>query len=284
MLRKDLTRAKKSLKKMQLTIDEAQITGQKDEGYHEWLNDQVNKYDEYDKSIVDIDLKIDIEQHRKALEDAQPDVVKGINELNRNIEGSDFLQEELEEEINEEGNLWDNGEPDDDTIESIKQSEDVPIKSSPIKTFLGVVVYTSILIAIIYFTSQNYISLRNLNSELPIKERKLHLVSGKIVGEQIRNNKAVDIQNTQRAIFLSKLLTSMTPKSIVIDEMTYSINKNNLFNLSLKGEVSGNEKVSTKIFNQYVDDLRKQLSIKRVIVKDQRALPKSNLIFTIDLK
>ena len=135
-----------------------------------------------------------------------------------------------------------------------------------------------------YFTSQNYISLRNLNSELPIKERKLHLVSGKIVGEQIRNNKAVDIQNTQRAIFLSKLLTSMTPKSIVIDEMTYSINKNNLFNLSLKGEVSGNEKVSTKIFNQYVDDLRKQLSIKRVIVKDQRALPKSNLIFTIDLK
>ena len=284
LLRKDLTRAKKSLKKMQLTIDEAQITGQKDEGYHEWLNDQVNKYDEYDKSIVDIDLKIDIEQHRKALEDAQPDVVKGINELNRNIEGSDFLQEELEEEINEEGNLWDNGEPDDDTIESIKQSEDVPIKSSPIKTFLGVFVYTSILIAIIYFTSQNYISLRNLNSELPIKERKLHLVSGKIVGEQIRNNKAVDIQNTQRAIFLSKLLTSMTPKSIVIDEMTYSINKNNLFNLSLKGEVSGNEKVSTKIFNQYVDDLRKQLSIKRVIVKDQRALPKSNLIFTIDLK
>ena len=112
----------------------------------------------------------------------------------------------------------------------------------------------------------------------------MHLVSGKIVGEQIRNNKAVDIQNTQRAIFLSKLLTSMTPKSIVIDEMTYSINKNNLFNLSLKGEVSGNEKVSTKIFNQYVDDLRKQRSIKRVIVKDQRALPKSNLIFTIDLK
>ena len=284
LLRKDLTRAKKSLKKMQLTIDEAQITGQKDEGYHEWLNDQVNKYDEYDKSIVDIDLKIDIEQHRKALEDAQPDVVKGINELNRNIEGSDFLQEELEEEINEEGKLWDNGEPDDDTIENIKQSEDVPIKSSPIKTFLGVVVYTSILIAIIYFTSQNYISLRNLNSELPIKERKLHLVSGKIVGEQIRNNKAVDMQNTQRAIFLSKLLTSVTPKSIVIDEMTYSINKNNLFNLSLKGEVSGNENVSTKIFNQYVNDLRKQRSIKRVIVKDQRALPKSNLIFTIDLK
>ena len=285
LLRKDLAKAKKSLKKMQLTIDEAQITGQKDEGYHEWLNGQVNKFDEYDKSIVEIDLKIDIEQHRKALEDAQPDVVKGINELNRNIEGSDLIQEELEEEINpEETDLWESGESNDSDQDEIKQNKEPQVKMSPYRIFLEIIIYTSILIAIIYFTSHNYINLRNLNSELPIKERKLHLVSGKIVGEQIRNNKTIDSQNTQRVIFLSKLLTSITPKSIVMDEMTYTINEDNSFNLLLKGEVSGSQSVATKIFNKYVSDLRKQQSIKRVIVKDQRPLPKSSLIFTIDLR
>jgi len=285
LLRKDLAKAKKSLKKMQLTIDEAQITGQKDEGYHEWLNGQVNKFDEYDKSIVEIDLKIDIEQHRKALEDAQPDVVKGINELNRNIEGSDLIQEELEEEINpEETDLWESGESNDSDQDEIKQNKEPQVKMSPYRIFLEIIIYTSILIAIIYFTSHNYINLRNLNSELPIKERKLHLVSGKIVGEQIRNNKTIDSQNTQRVIFLSKLLTSITPKSIVMDEMTYTINEDNSFNLLLKGEVSGSQSVATKIFNKYVSDLRKQQSIKWVIVKDQRPLPKSSLIFTIDLR
>tara|TARA_B100001996_G_scaffold15732_1_gene13060 strand:- start:12033 stop:13469 length:1437 start_codon:yes stop_codon:yes gene_type:complete len=285
LLRKDLAKAKKSLKKMQLTIDEAQITGQKDEGYHEWLNGQVNKFDEYDKSIVEIDLKIDIEQHRKALEDAQPDVVKGINELNRNIEGSDLIQEELEEEINpEETDLWESDESNDSDQDERRQNKEPQVKMSPYRIFLEIIIYTSILIAIIYFTSNNYINLRNLNSELPIKERKLHLVSGKIVGEQIRNNKTIDSQNTQRVIFLSKLLTSITPKSIVMDEMTYTINEDNSFNLLLKGEVSGSQSVATKIFNKYVSDLRKQQSIKRVIVKDQRPLPKSSLIFTIDLR
>ena len=66
--------------------------------------------------------------------------------------------------------------------------------------------------------------------------------------------------------------------------MIYSINQDNSSNLSLKGEVSGGQSVATKIFNQYVSELRKQNSIKRVIVRDQKALPKSNLIFTIDIK
>jgi hypothetical protein len=285
LLRKDLTRAKKSLKKMQLTIDEAQITGQKDEGYHEWLNGEINKFDEYDRSIVDVDLKIDIEQHRKALEDAQPDVVKGINELNRNIEGADFLQEELEEEISpEEKDLWESGEIDENINNELKEKTKPEKRASPLKLFFEIVIYTTILIAIIYFTSQNYISLRNLNSELPIKERKLHLVAGKIVGKQIRNIKTLDTQNARTAIFLSKLLTSITPKSIIMEEMTYSTNEDNSFNFSLKGEVIGAQAIATKVFNKYVSDMRSQKSIKRVIVRDQKTLPKSGLIFTIDLR
>ena len=42
--------------------------------HHEWLQEQIGMFEAYEKSIVDVDLKIDIEQHRKALEDAQPDV------------------------------------------------------------------------------------------------------------------------------------------------------------------------------------------------------------------
>jgi len=268
-----------------MTIDEAQITGQKDEGYHEWLNGEIDKYDIYDKKIVDVDLKIDIEQHRKALEDAQPDVVKGINELNRNIEGSDFLQEELEEEINpDEKDLWENGEIEENTKNELKEKSEPQKRTSPLKLLFEIIIYTAILIGIIYFTSQNYIKLRNLNSELPVKERKLQLVAGKIVGNQIRNTKNVDSQNARKAIFISKLLSSITPKSIIMEEMTYSVNEDNSFTFSLKGEVSGNQSVATKTFNKYVKDMRDQKTIKRVIVRDQKALPKSGLIFTIDLR
>ena len=288
LLKKDLTNAKKSLKKMQLTIDEAQITGQKDEGYHEWLNEQINKFEEYDKTIVDVDLKIDIEQHRKALEEAQPVVVKGINELNRNIEGSDFLQEELEEKVDEvdevEKDLWDNAQYEENSEEIQDTPKKEKKKVSSLKLFFEITIYTSIIIAIMYFTSQNYIELRNLNSELPIKERKLRLLASKIVGEQLRNNKAIDSQNAQKVMFISKMLTTVTPKSIVMDEMMFSITRDNSFNFSLKGEISGSKGAATKIFDRYVKDLRDQALIKRVIVKDQKALPKSNIIFTIDLR
>jgi hypothetical protein len=80
------------------------------------------------------------------------------------------------------------------------------------------------------------------------------------------------------------MLTTITPKSIVMDEMMYSIARDNSFNFSLKGEISGSKGAATKIFDKYVKDLRDQALLKRVIVKDQKALPKSNIIFTIDLR
>ena len=284
LLRKDLTAAKKSLKKMQSTIDEAHITGQKDEGYHEWLEEEINKFEEYEKSIDNVNLKIEIEQHRKALEDAQPKVIKGINELNRNIEGVDFLEEELEETTQENGDPWETDE-DEKGDEAETQSEPSTNKKiSPLKLFVEIIVYTGVTIGLIYFTSQNYIELRNLNSELPIKERKLQLIAGTVVGTQIENNNLVDTQNSQMIIELSKLLSTITPKSVKMDQISYTRNGDNSFSFLLKGEIAGNKNTATKIFNKLVEDLRKQRSIKRVIVKDQKILPKSNLIFAIDLK
>ena len=285
LLRKDLTKAKKSLKKMQSTIDEAQITGQKDEAYHEWLQEQIGMFEAYEKSIVDVDLKIDIEQHRKALEDAQPDVVKGINELNRSIEGVDFIEEELEEIVDEEKDeLWETGDTSAKKETTQQATKKEGVKKSPFRLFFEIVFYTGVIVGLIYFTSQNYIKLRDLSSELPAKERKLHLISGSIVGNQIEMNQMVDSQNSKRAIALSKLLSRMMPSTVKLDEMTYTSDSNSEFSFLLKGEVSGAKSASTKVFNKFISDLRKQPSINRVIVRDQKTLPRTGLIFSIDIK
>ena len=285
LLRKDLTKAKKSLKKMQSTIDEAQITGQKDEAYHEWLQEQIGMFEAYEKSIVDVDLKIDIEQHRKALEDAQPDVVKGINELNRSIEGVDFIEEELEEIVDEEKDeLWETGDTGAKKETAQQAARKEGVKKSPFRLFFEIVFYTGVIVGLIYFTSQNYIKLRDLSSELPAKERKLHLISGSIVGNQIEMNQMLDSQNSKRAIALSKLLSRMMTSTVKLDEMTYTSDSNSEFSFLLKGEVSGAKSASTKVFNKFISDLRKQPSINRVIVRDQKTLPRTGLIFSIDIK
>ena len=284
LVRKDLNAAKKSLKKLQATIDEAQITGQKDEGYSEWLEKQTGKYKEYDASINEIDLKIDIEQHRKALEEAQPNIVKGINELNRNIEGHDFIEEQLEEELDEEEDLWDSNQEKEDVSHDEKNKEVKKQKTSSLKLITEIILYTGMVIGAIYFTSQNYIELRNLKSQLPIKERTLHLISGTMVGNQIEKNKLVDSQNAKRAILLSKLLSMIAPKSVSMNEIVYTATSNNTFSFQLKGEISNNNQSAVNIFNNFISELRKQTAIKRVIIRDQKLLSKSNLIFTIDLK
>ena len=284
LVRKDLNAAKKSLKKLQATINEAQITGQKDEGYSEWLEKQTGKYKEYDASINEIDLKIDIEQHRKALEEAQPNIVKGINELNRNIEGHDFIEEQLEEELDEEEDLWDSNQEKEDVSHDEKNKEVKKQKTSSLKLITEIILYTGMVIGAIYFTSQNYIELRNLKSQLPIKERTLHLISGTMVGNQIEKNKLVDSQNAKRAILLSKLLSMIAPKSVSMNEIVYTTTSNNTFSFQLKGEISNNNQSAVNIFNNFISELRKQTAIKRVIIRDQKLLSKSNLIFTIDLK
>ena len=284
LVRKDLNAAKKSLKKLQATINEAQITGQKDEGYSEWLEKQTGKYKEYDASINEIDLKIDIEQHRKALEEAQPDIVKGINELNRNIEGHDFIEEQLEEELDEEEDLWDSNQEKEDVSHDEKNKEVKKQKTSSLKLITEIILYTGMVIGAIYFTSQNYIELRNLKSQLPIKERRLHLISGTMVGNQIEKNKLVDSQNAKRAIQLSKLLSMIAPKSVSMNEIVYTTTSNNTFSFQLKGEISDNNQSAVNIFNNFISELRKQTAIRRVIIRDQKLLSKSNLIFTIDLK
>ena len=65
----------------------------------------------------------------------------------------------------------------------------------------------------------------------------------------------------------------MMPSTVKLDEMIYTSDSNSEFSFLLKGEVSGNKSASTKIFNKFISDLRKQPSINRVIVRDQKTLP-----------
>ena len=157
-------------------------------------------------------------------------------------------------------------------------------KTSSLKLITEIILYTGMVIGAIYFTSQNYIELRNLKSQLPIKERRLHLISGTMVGNQIEKNKLVDSQNAKRAILLSKLLSMIAPKSVSMNEIVYTTTSNNTFSFQLKGEISDNNQSAVNIFNNFISELRKQTAIKRVIIRDQKLLSKSNLIFTIDLK
>ena len=205
-------------------------------------------------------------------------------ELDSNIEGHDFIEEQLEEERDEEEDLWDSNQEKEDVSHDEKNKEVKKQKTSSLKLITEIILYTGMVIGAIYFTSQNYIELRNLKSQLPIKERRLHLISGTMVGNQIEKNKLVDSQNAKRAILLSKLLSMIAPKSVSINEIVYTATNNNTFSFQLKGEISNNNQSAVNIFNNFISELRKQTAIKRVIIRDQKLLSKSNLIFTIDLK
>ena len=97
-------------------------------------------------------------------------------------------------------------------------------------------------------------------------------------------NQLVDIQNSNRAIALSKLLSKMTPSRIKLDEVIYTSDTSGGFSYMVEGEILGNNSTATRIFNKFISDLRKQPLINRVIIRDQKTLPVGGLIFTIDIK
>ena len=76
----------------------------------------------------------------------------------------------------------------------------------------------------------------------------------------------------------------IAPKSVSMNEIVYTATSNNTFSFQLKGEISDNNQSAVNIFNNFISELRNQAAIKRVIIRDQKLLSRSNLIFTIDLK
>jgi hypothetical protein len=343
----DVTYTKKSLKKLELVIDEAGLTGKKDEKYSEYLDYQKSKITEHKRDIEDVQLKIDIEKHRKIVEETKPSVKKGLDKLKKESEldkerraaATDSDEESLYEYINrragddktEENELWDNIEdkekdqfdeiPWDDKKDEINivEQEDKEQKDdsndieqekddgadnetkikvgniipkhepaetiSPIfKIGLGVILQTSLIIAIIYFSSNNYILLRGLKYQLPIKEKKLALITSNAIGEKLIKTKAFDEHFSKKGIIITKLLSSVIPDAANINRLVINQSKNNgPFTLSLYGKIGIAGSSGRRILTKMLRDLKNQRLIKDALLINQQPGKENRLLFTIDI-
>ena len=352
----DITITKKSLTKLKLIIDEANLTGQKDEAYGKYLDHQKSKLSEYKKEIESVRLKIDINKHRKMIEKTQPSVTEGLELLkkdsgitkkqstdNQNSDGEslydyinrragdDANNEQNQENIDEssdqldENELWDNLENNDPdemplqriTIDNDEQSiekiddendsndeqsiqevdEDGLIvenidpnntnqgpRLSAWKVGLGAIVQTSLIIGLIYFSSNNYIELRGINYNLPIQERKLSLITSNTIGEQLIKTKAFDQHYSKKSVVITKLLSSLIPEVANINRLTFNHSKaNGNFNLSLYGTIGIAGSNGRRILNQIISDMKKQSLIKDVLLINQKTTKENSILFTIDI-
>ena len=352
----DITITKKSLTKLKLIIDEANLTGQKDEAYGKYLDHQKSKLSEYKKEIESVRLKIDINKHRKMIEKTQPSVTEGLELLkkdsgitkkpsteNQNSDGEslydyinrragdDANNEQNQENIDEssdqldENELWDNVENndpdetplqritidnDEQSIEKIDEGNDSNEEQSiekidddglivenigpdntnqkpglsAWKVGLGAIVQTSLIIGLIYFSSNNYIELRGINYNLPIQERKLSLITSNTIGEQLIKTKAFDQHYSKKSVVITKLLSSLIPEVANINRLTFNHSKaNGNFNLSLYGTIGIAGSNGRRILNQIISDMKKQSLIKDVLLINQKTTKENSILFTIDI-
>ena len=337
----DITITKKSLTKLKLIIDEANLTGQKDEAYGKYLDHQKSKLSEYKKEIESVRLKIDINKHRKMIEKTQPSVTEGLELLkkdsgitkkqstdNQNSDGEslydyinrragdDANNEQNQENIDEssdqlnENELWDNlenNDPDetplqritiDNDEQSIEKIDDDGLIVENIgpdntnqkpglsawKVGLGAIVQTSLIIGLIYFSSNNYIELRGINYNLPIQERKLSLITSNTIGEQLIKTKAFDQHYSKKSVVITKLLSSLIPEVANINRLTFNHSKaNGNFNLSLYGTIGIAGSNGRRILNQIISDMKKQSLIKDVLLINQKTTKENSILFTIDI-
>ena len=352
----DITITKKSLTKLKLIIDEANLTGQKDEAYGKYLDHQKSKLSEYKKEIESVRLKIDINKHRKMIEKTQPSVTEGLELLkkdsgitkkqstdNQNSDGEslydyinrragdDANNEQNQENIDEssdqldENELWDNVENndpdetplqritidnDEQSIEEIDEENDSNDEQSieeidedglivqnidpnntnqgprlsAWKVGLGAIVQTSLIIGLIYFSSNNYIELRGINYNLPIQERKLSLITSNTIGEQLIKTKAFDQHYSKKSVVITKLLSSLIPEVANINRLTFNHSKaNGNFNLSLYGTIGIAGSNGRRILNQIISDMKKQSLIKDVLLINQKTTKENSILFTIDI-
>ena len=352
----DITITKKSLTKLKLIIDEANLTGQKDEAYGKYLDHQKSKLSEYKKEIESVRLKIDINKHRKMIEKTQPSVTEGLELLkkdsgitkkqstdNQNSDGEslydyinrragdDANNEQNQENIDEssdqldENELWDNVEnndPDETPLQRITIDDDEQSKEkindendsndeqsiqevdedglivenidpnntnqgsrlSAWKVGLGAIVQTSLIIGLIYFSSNNYIELRGINYNLPIQERKLSLITSNTIGEQLIKTKAFDQHYSKKSVVITKLLSSLIPEVANINRLTFNHSKaNGNFNLSLYGTIGIAGSNGRRILNQIISDMKKQSLIKDVLLINQKTTKENSILFTIDI-
>ena len=313
----DVTITKRSYAKLKLIIEEAALTGQKDETYSQYLDKQKTKLMKYEEEINEVRLKIDINKHRQLIEQAQPTVKEGLDQLKKesgisadeSVEIEDPEKESAYAHINEETPFEEsqqtvinksekssNDEKSEDKETIVKKDSGDKVQNFDYQTIsskssssiwkigVGVIIQTSIIISLIYFSSNNYILSRDLNHLLPIQEKKLSLITSNMVGEQLIKTKAFDEYYSKKSVLITKLLSSLIPDATNINRLTLNYKEEGgEFILSLYGKIGVSGSSGRRILNQMISDMKKQSLIKDAVLINQQTIKQSSIIFTVDI-
>jgi len=262
----DVLMSEKLVEKLIFVISQSEVTAQRDAQFNEFINKTQKEVDNYHQKIDDIKLKIEINRHKKIIEENKPFVLQGMSEIQANTNKEFQINLENEYELS----------VDDIEEKSIGKGFSVS------KTIAEVIFYTSLTVSAIYYTSTNYINLRELTLKLPDKEESMRLLKGNAYGEQIENALNYDKFYAGKGIEVIKTLSRITPASISINEIDLNQEESGPFIMRLNGYVNTVGSSGRLILNNYLKRLSGEKIIEEVVLVNQR-VANNTIIFNIDI-
>ncbi len=262
----DVLMSEKLVEKLIFVISQSEVTAQRDAQFNEFISKKQKEVDDYHQKIDDIKLKIEINRHKKIIEENKPFVLQGMSEIQANTNKEFQINLENEYELS----------VDDIEEKSIGKGFSVS------KTIAEVIFYTTLTILAIYYTSTNYINLRELTLKLPDKEESMRLLKGNAYGEQIENALNYDKFYADKGIEVIKILSRITPASISINEIDFNQEESGPFIMRLNGYVNTVGSSGRLILNNYLKRLSSERIIEEVVLVNQR-VANNTIIFNIDI-
>ena len=262
----DVLMSEKLVEKLIFVISQSEVTAQRDAQFNEFISKKQKEVDDYHQKIDDIKLKIEINRHKKIIEENKPFVLQGMSEIQANTNKEFQINLENEYELS----------VDDIEEKSIGKGFSVS------KTIAEVIFYTTLTILAIYYTSTNYINLRELTLKLPDKEESMRLLKGNAYGEQIENALNYDKFYADKGIEVIKTLSRITPVSISLSEIDFNQEENGPFIMRLNGYVNTVGSSGRLILNNYLKRLSGERIIEEVVLVNQR-VANNTIIFNIDI-
>lgn len=262
----DVLMSEKLVEKLIFVISQSEVTAQRDAQFNEFISKKQKEVDDYHQKIDDIKLKIEINRHKKIIEENKPFVLQGMSEIQANTNKEFQINLENEYELS----------VDDIEEKSIGKGFSVS------KTIAEVIFYTTLTILAIYYTSTNYINLRELTLKLPDKEESMRLLKGNAYGEQIENALNYDKFYADKGIEVIKILSRITPVSISINEIDFNQEESGPFIMRLNGYVNTVGSSGRLILNNYLKRLSSERIIEEVVLINQR-VANNTIIFNIDI-
>jgi hypothetical protein len=262
----DVLMSEKLVEKLIFVISQSEVTAQRDAQFNEFISKKQKEVDDYHQKIDDIKLKIEINRHKKVIEENKPFVLQGMSEIQANTNKEFQINLENEYEL---------------SVDDIEEKS-VGKGFSVSKTIAEVIFYTSLTISAIYYTSTNYINLRELTLKLPDKEESMRLLKGNAYGEQIENALNYDKFYADKGIEVIKTLSRITPVSISINEIDFNQEESGPFIIRLNGYVNTVGSSGRLILNNYLKRLSGERIIEEVVLVNQR-VANNTIIFNIDI-